>query len=227
MGAASSTQTKTDPHTGQTKTKHKMGGSFPGNRRQAHNAYAPPASEFSNGTATSHFISYGGGNALVLKQGGMAKPQMGAATATATPPEYIQVTLPEGVHAGQTIRVAAPDGRLNEIIIPKGFGPGSTFTVEFAPPNAQPSQQSKQDSYGAAPAQATPPPQQDDYDDGFATGFNNPNFVQQATPASSVGAYDYSSYPSATDAQPICAETAEPVYSEPYSASYAPYVSKK
>uniref|UniRef100_A0A7S4A9U4 Uncharacterized protein n=1 Tax=Pseudo-nitzschia australis TaxID=44445 RepID=A0A7S4A9U4_9STRA len=232
MGAASSTQTKTDPHTGQTKTKHKMGGSFPGNRRQAHNTYAPPASEFSNGKATSHFVNYGGGNALVLKQGGMAKPQMGAATATATPPEYIQVTLPQGVHAGQTIRVAAPDGRLNEITIPQGFGPGSTFTVEFAPPGAQPPQQSKQDSYGygsaaptatAAPAQAIPPPQQNDYDDGFATGFNNPNFVQQATPASSVGADDYSSYPSATDAQPIYAETSEPVY----SASYAPYVSKK
>ena len=46
------------------------------------------------------------------------------------------VTLPDGVTAGQTIHVQAPDGRLNAIVVPPGFGPGSTFTVEFAPEEA-------------------------------------------------------------------------------------------
>lgn len=225
MGASSSTETKTNPVTGQTKTKHKMGGSYPGNRRQANNPYTPPASEFSNGQATSHFVSYGGGNALVLKQGGMPKPQIGAAVAKQ--PEYIQVTLPQGVYSGQTIQVAAPDGRLNEIVIPSGFGPGSTFTVEFADPDAEPSK--KQESYGSPPTTATaqpiPPQQRSNNDDGFATGFNNSGFVPQATTASNIGANDYSSYPTATDAQPIYAEPAQPVYSD-YTPTYTPYVSK-
>ena len=42
------------------------------------------------------------------------------------------MTLPDGVYGGQTIHVQAPDGKVNEIIVPDGFGPGSTFTVEFA-----------------------------------------------------------------------------------------------
>ena len=46
------------------------------------------------------------------------------------------VTLPDGVVAGQTIHVQAPDGRVNAIVVPPGFGPGSTFTVEFAPDTA-------------------------------------------------------------------------------------------
>lgn len=207
MGCASSTQNSYDPVTGQTKTKNKLGGSYPGNRRTANTPYSPPASQFSNGQATSHFVSYGGGNALVLQQGGMAQPQIGATAAGQ--PEYIQVTLPDGVYAGQTIQVAAPDGRLNEIIIPPGFGPGSTFTVEFA--DAAP----KSAPVAAAPAQSS------DYDDGFASGFNNPGFVPQATPATS----DYSQYPSATDAQPIYAEPAQPVSSN-YTPTYTPYVSK-
>ena len=67
MGCASSSETKTDYVTGQKKTTHKLGGSYPGNRRQPMKPYAPPASQFSNGQATGHFVSYGGGNALVLK----------------------------------------------------------------------------------------------------------------------------------------------------------------
>eukprot|EP00536_Pseudo-nitzschia_multiseries_P007030 jgi/Psemu1/304523/fgenesh1_kg.157_\ len=234
MGAASSTQTKYDPVTGKTKTKHKMGGSYPGNRRTANAPYAPPASDFHNGQATSHFVSYGGGNALVLKEGGLAQPQVGATTPG---PQYIQVTLPEGVHAGQAIRVAAPDGRLNEIVIPAGFGPGSTFTVEFADPDDKPADTTGSSyayegtgtataaapasSYGSRPAappasaRPVPPPQNNDYDDGFATGFNNPNFVPQAAATTTAAAAatttnDFSSYPSAIDAQPV----------------YAPYVSK-
>lgn len=133
----SSTSVETNPITGETKTKHKMGGAFPGNRRQPGNTYTPPASQFSNGQATAHFVSYGGGNALVLQNpnGAPSRPQTGAMVATAKPPEYISVTLPAGVEAGQTIRVAAPDGRLNEIVVPPGMGPGSTFTVEFASPD--------------------------------------------------------------------------------------------
>ena len=192
----SSTETTTNPITGETKTTHKMGGAFPGNRRQVQKPYTPPASDFENGQATSHFVSYGGGNALVLKQGsGPAKPQTGAMVATAKPPEYISVTLPAGVSAGQTIRVAAPDGRLNEIVIPPGMGPGSTFTVEFADADAAPGNYGKPSytgtgssyagtgsSYGASPSSSNtpvtatatplPPPQAgNDEDDGFATGF--------------------------------------------------------
>lgn len=216
MGIASSTEHKTNYITGETKTKHKMGGSYPGNRRAVNSPYTPPASQFSNGKATSHFVSYGGGNALVLKQGGVAQPQIGAAIAK--PPEYIQVTLPAGVKSGQKIQVQAPDGRLNEIVIPEGFGPGSTFTVEFADVDAPPATTatSNKYSYGASPTRTTPPPQSsgNDYDDGFATGFNNPGFVPQASPASNVGSNDYSSYPTATDAKPV--------YLEPY-VSAKPY----
>ena len=46
---------------------------------------------------------------------------------------YISVTLPSNVHAGDVIHVHAPDGRLNAVTVPEGMGPGSTFTVEFAP----------------------------------------------------------------------------------------------
>jgi hypothetical protein len=161
-------------------------------------------------------VNYGGGNALVLKQdNGVAQPQMGAAMPMKQP-EYIQVTLPPGVYAGQTIQVAAPDGRLNEIVIPDGFGPGMTFTVEFAdgPPPSQKMEEptyattgttnftpgytpnftpyvqtgnNNNNNYSApapaaaaipmgAPATTTGPTQ----DDGFASGFNNSNFVPHA-----------------------------------------------
>jgi len=213
----SSSETTTNAVTGQTNTKHKMGGAFPGNRRPVNKPYTPPASQFSNGQATSHFVSYGGGNALVLKQGSgdTAQPQTGAMVATAKPPEYISITLPAGVSSGQKIQVAAPDGRLNEIIIPAGFGPGSTFTVEFADADAPPdsgtgsSKPSYTSSYGtpssssyatpaksmatatatatATPYQPPPPQQGNNGDDGFATGFGR----------------DYSSYPTATDARPV------------------------
>lgn len=214
MGCASSSETKTDYVTGQKKTTHKLGGSYPGNRRQPMKPYTPPASQFSNGQATGHFVSYGGGNALVLKQGSVAQPQIGAAIAK--PPEYIQVTLPAGVKSGQKIQVAAPDGRLNEIIIPEGYGPGSTFTVEFADVGSSSPTTRKTESYGGyAPTTAatspTPPPQSaaNDVDDGFASGFGNSNFVPQA---SNVGSGTYSSYPSATDAKPV--------YSSAYATPY-------
>ncbi|KAG7359758.1 hypothetical protein IV203_034856 [Nitzschia inconspicua] len=229
MGCASSSEVVTDPRTGQKTTKHKMGGAYPGNRRQGSNPYTPPASAFSNGQATAHFVNYGGGNALVLKQdNGVAQPQMGAMPVKQ--PEYIQVTLPPGVHAGQKIQVAAPDGRLNEIIIPDGFGPGMTFTVEFADEQSPPPEKygkveeeytyantgtsnytpgytpnltpyvptannnttTNNYAYSApvptapavpmAAATATGPSQ----DDGFASGFNNPNFIPHAGDAKPV-----------------------------------------
>jgi hypothetical protein len=200
--------------TGQTKTTHKMGGSYPGNRRQANKPYNPPASQFSNGQATSHFVSYGGGNALVLKENGLAQPQIGASSygngKQDKQPQYVQVTLPSGVYGGQTIQVQAPDGRLNEIVVPSGFGPGSSFTVEFADETTAASHNNATNqsssygtssygtsSYGTTPASSAtaapttamarpvPPPQSsgNDNDDGFATGFG--------------------SLPTATDARPI------------------------
>jgi hypothetical protein len=88
-----------------------------------------------------------------------------------------QVTLPDGVSAGQTIHVQAPNGETNAIVIPEGFGPGSTFTVEFAPQHAPegniPQKQSPSAPSSTAVQSATHSPLQDD---GFATGFNNPGW---------------------------------------------------
>ena len=65
-----------------------MGGAFPGNRRTPQQAYTPSPSQFnSQGQATAHFISYGGGNALVLQQGGISQPQVGQKK-----PLYVQGT---------------------------------------------------------------------------------------------------------------------------------------
>ena len=223
MGCASSTEVVTNPHTGETKTKHKLGGAYPGNRRKPNAPYQPPASAFQNGQATAHFVNYGGGNALVLKENG--GPQMGAMP-VGKQPEYIQVTLPQGVYGGQTIRVAAPDGRQNEIVVPDGFGPGMSFTVEFADAPA-PGKMEEKPTYGGtsnnygAPSSSSPytPGYQQNLtpyvttpnsntnaahpaatapmasasltngptqDDGFASGFNNPNFVPHAGDAKPV-----------------------------------------
>jgi hypothetical protein len=138
----------------------------------------------------------------LVQQDGSYEPQTGQAQ-----PEYIQgktprcfpgldsrdssltqlhfytVTLPDGVTAGQTIHVQAPDGRLNAIVIPPGFGPGSTFTVEFAPPEAALPEAVPASSAATAPTAAPvgpPPPVNHHTDDGFASGFNNPGYVPQA-----------------------------------------------
>lgn len=69
-----------------------MGGAYPGNRRTPQQAYTPGASEFnSQGQATAHFVSYGGGNALVLQQNGIAQPQAGQPVGKQ--PTYIQGEL--------------------------------------------------------------------------------------------------------------------------------------
>lgn len=100
----------------------------------------------------------------------------------------LAVTLPDGVTAGQTIHVQAPDGRLNAIVVPAGMGAGSTFTVEFAPPEAAngvsptavapssqtPSWQSVPPStQGHAPVSPSPPA---GGDDGFVSGFGNSSY---------------------------------------------------
>jgi hypothetical protein len=190
---------------------------YPGSRIPAQAPHQPAASEFNkDGQAVAHFVSYGGGNALVLQEGG---PQVGAVPVgnTQPTPEYVHVTLPAGVEPGQKIRVQAPSGRLNEIIVPDGMGPGSSFTVEFAEPEdnkyASTSYASNQTTSGYTPPGAVPTtsavPANDlgpDHDDGFATGFNNPNFVPAATATNA-----HSSYPSANDARPVY--NAPPSYS--------------
>eukprot|EP00934_Nitzschia_sp_Nitz4_P004450 Nitzschia sp. Nitz4//scaffold20_size174350//172047//172957//NITZ4_002135-RA/size174350-snap-gene-0.254-mRNA-1//-1//CDS//3329541908//4440//frame0 len=220
MGCTSSTEMVTDPVTGQTYAKHNMGGSYPGNRRTPHQPYSPEASEFNKqGQATAHFVSYGGGNALVLQQNGMVQPQVGAQLASSNKPQYIQVTLPAGVNGGDKIHVRAPDGRLNEIIVPEGFGPGSTFTVEFADTPAPTYATSTPAAPAPAPApvpySATATPAQintnnNNADDGFATGFHNPGWRPTATVATATATTNYnedeidlSSYPTASDAKPV------------------------
>jgi hypothetical protein len=183
---------------------------YPGQRLQAQAPYRPNASEFNtSGQTTSHFVSYGGGNALVLQQGGAVHQQVGAtlhqtATATPLPQKYVQITLPQGVVAGQRIQVQAPDGRLNEIIVPAGMRPGSTFTVEFADvSNKQTSNNySGYNPPGSAPPTATAMPANNlspttnGRDDGFASGFHNPTFESST-------AVNYNSYPHADDAKPV------------------------
>ena len=89
----------TDAHTGKQQQKHKLGGSYPGNRRQPQPQYTPNPSDFNKqtGQATSHFVSYGGGNALVLQPpnggggGTTAQPEMGAIPVGAPPKQqFIQ-----------------------------------------------------------------------------------------------------------------------------------------
>jgi len=105
---------------------------------------------------------------------------------------FATVTLPDGVVAGQTIHVQAPDGRLNAIVVPPGFGPGSTFTVEFAPDGAAPPPPGKGEEYYSAPPMApaatayNSPPQPSDpmaqpagYGNGGGT---NPNYTIPANP---------------------------------------------
>ena len=130
----------------------------------------------------------------------------------------LSVTLPEGVHAGQTIHVQAPDGKINEIVVPQGFGPGSTFTVEFAEEDQKPPEMPykpapQQSSYPTAPV-APSPAANPNHDDGFASGFNNPNFVPSPAPAAVQASYaggeeeiDLSSYPAASDAKPVYSST--------------------
>ena len=212
-------QVVTDPVTGEIKKKKKNGGAYPGQGGQQHAPYQPPASAFQNGQATAHFVSYGGGNALTLQQAdGTTKPQHGGPAR-----EFVNVTLPAGVESGQKIHVKAPgaSGRINEIIIPAGYGPGMSFTVEFAPESAAPGSYApvapndKVPAYEAAAINNTRPPATNisyvnnntstavpaagnHADDGFASGFNNPNWTPPPPTANATvqdPEFDLSSYP--------------------------------
>uniref|UniRef100_A0A7S3KZZ8 Uncharacterized protein n=1 Tax=Amphora coffeiformis TaxID=265554 RepID=A0A7S3KZZ8_9STRA len=229
MGCASSTAYHTDPHTGQESKKKRLGGAYPGQRRPQHQPYTPPEEAFAGGnnTATQHFVAHGGGNALTLANpDGSAIPPASGGPAK----EYIQVTLPDGVKAGDTIHVQSPSGKTNAIVIPSGFGPGSTFTVEFAnetsasKPGASYGNNNDDDKNNYQQYNNSsnnngngmnPPPDQGP-DDGFATGFNNPHWQPSATavqePEVHVSSYSSSGdghYPSAT---------ATPVYTPQYSS---------
>jgi len=184
--------------TGEVKKKKKLGGAYPGQMGQQHAVYQPPASAFQNGQATAHFIQYGGGNALTLVQpNGDTRPQSGGPES-----QYVQVVLPANVESGQKIHVRAPDGRINEIIVPSGFGPGSVFTVEFAPASQAPTNPSYESNnssmqsnkipeaqaaamnntrptsgnYSSAPQYGASNTNKTSGDDGFASGFNNPSW---------------------------------------------------
>jgi hypothetical protein len=122
------------------------------------------------------------------------------------------VTLPEGVAEGQTIHVQAPDGKINAIVVPPGFGPGSTFTVEFTTDETAPSPPppSTKETYhpssapviapAAAVAPSYPVSATHDADDGFASGFNNPHYRPTTTSAPATTNFSddyYSQYPTA------------------------------
>jgi hypothetical protein len=113
--------------------------SYPGNKRVVNPSYQPPDDAFTKvdeytSVAQVHFVTCPGGNALKLvgkdNRGGTNHSGPDAANHGG---KYISVTLPPNVHAGDVIHVHAPDGRLNAVTVPEGMGPGSTFTVEFAP----------------------------------------------------------------------------------------------
>ena len=115
------------------------------------------------------------------------------------------MTLPDGVSAGQTIHVQAPDGRLNAIVVPSGFGPGSTFTVEFADEETAPAaaaQPATKETYSPAPKLPSGPPPSGD--DGFASGFGNPGYKPPPTANATTTFSDdyYAQYPT-TQATPV------------------------
>jgi hypothetical protein len=136
---------------------------------------------------------------------------------------FISVTLPDGVSAGQTIHVQSPDERINAIVVPPGFGPGSTFTVEFAPPEVVPQKPAQSYSTTTPSSTAAVPNNSNNTtgDDGFASGFQNPGWHPTTTatavatnePVFSPNAHTYDSnsgsYPTAT-AQPVY--SSGPVY---------------
>lgn len=88
--------------------------------------------------ANVHFVTCAaGGNALTL----VGRPNRVEPAGSDAKAQYISVTLPANVHAGDVIHVKAPDGRLNAITVPQGMGPGSTFTVEFSADTPSPAKE--------------------------------------------------------------------------------------
>mmetsp|Transcript_4557 Transcript_4557/g.6569 ORF Transcript_4557/g.6569 Transcript_4557/m.6569 type:complete len:176 (+) Transcript_4557:128-655(+) len=163
-----------------------FGGSYPGQRPPKHQPYAPTGG-FQNGEAKAHFVQYGAGNALVLVDGPNPSSIQPQQAVNPNKSEFIAVTLPEGVSPGDKIHVKAPDGRLNEIIVPPGMYPGSTFTVQFSD-SPQPMQKQDEPEINLnqpigepdinlnqpyVPMATAQPTQQGE--DDFATGFGSSN----------------------------------------------------
>jgi len=99
--------------------------------------------------------------------------------------------------------------------VPPGFGPGSTFTVEFA--------SEEEASPATAPtafAAATPTPPDNRPDDGFATGFGNPAYRPPATavPAHEVNVSNYEQDINVGSSYPTTSAT--PVYDSAYNPDY-------
>ncbi|EJK70569.1 hypothetical protein THAOC_08058 [Thalassiosira oceanica] len=109
---------------------------YPGNRRVAHPVYQPGPEEFKvdpndphTAVANVHFVTCAaGGNALTL----VGRPNRVEPAGSDAKAQYISVTLPANVHAGDVIHVKAPDGRLNAIT--EDLAPGVYVpTVEAEP----------------------------------------------------------------------------------------------
>jgi len=95
---------------------------------------------------------------------------------------FFTVTLPPNVYPGDTIRVQAPDGRMNEIIVPHGILPGDQFHVRFSTLGGPP------------PALATPI---DHLSPSYSTSTSYPTPTPSSLP--SYGASPYNNSPSTND----------------------------
>ena len=101
-------------------------------------------------------------------------------------------------------------------MVPPGFGPGSQFTVDFAPSEVAPPTavpiDSKMSGYGGSAAAPSPAPAH--ADDGFASGFNNPGWTPPPATAPTASAQ---AYPVGSEPEIQVSATATPVYSsKPY-----------
>jgi len=59
----------------------------------------------------------------------VANPSLTMAVPVTVPDQQMQITVPDGASAGQTLTVMAPSGQQIAVTIPQGAGPGSTFMV--------------------------------------------------------------------------------------------------
>lgn len=79
-----------------------------------------------------------------------------------------------------------------------------SFTVEFAPPNVQPPTKVEQSLPTTTTSSSTSAPQKIGGDDGFASGFNNPNWRPQKQEVYVNAHLDNSgTVPTAVSAQPV------------------------
>jgi uncharacterized protein YxjI len=96
-------------------------------------AVATPSTRRDDGFSTG-FHNGGGGTGPSSHH---APAQVGTVVGATQPQkQYVQVTLPNGVVSGQHIQVRSPDGRVKDVVVPPGMGPGSTYTVDFDAPSS-------------------------------------------------------------------------------------------